>query len=100
MRTCRDCSETKPLADFTPIRGTRYTHTRCKPCRAALARAQREHGGQLQPPPPGSTECVRPAAGTGVLNYPLYLRLLRQSGYNGGLIMHSLTAADLPALRV
>jgi hypothetical protein len=40
MRTCVDCGETKPIEAFTPIRGTRYTHTRCKPCRAARARAR------------------------------------------------------------
>jgi len=38
MRTCTDCGQTKLLVDFTPIKGTRWTHTRCKPCRAARAR--------------------------------------------------------------
>ena len=41
MRTCTDCGTTKPIADFTPIKGTPWTHTRCKPCRAARARAGR-----------------------------------------------------------
>jgi sugar phosphate isomerase/epimerase len=55
------------------------------------------HAKDVQPPPPGETECVRPAAGTGLLNYPLYLRLLRDSGYDGGLIMHSLAESEVPA---
>jgi len=42
-------------------------------------------------------ECVRPAAGTGVLDYGFYLRLLRAGGYDGGLIMHSLSEAEVPA---
>jgi len=41
MRTCTDCGETKPREAFTPIKGTHLTHTRCKPCRAARARAGR-----------------------------------------------------------
>ena len=40
-------------------------------------------------------ECVRPAAGTGVLDYATYIRLLRESGYDGGLIMHSLGEAEV-----
>jgi sugar phosphate isomerase/epimerase len=55
------------------------------------------HAKDVQPPPPGEEECVRPAAGTGVLNYPLYLKLLRESGYDGGLIMHSLAEDEVPA---
>ena len=50
MRTCTDCGATKSLADFTPIRGTHYTHTRCTTCRAGRARAQRAHGREPQPP--------------------------------------------------
>jgi sugar phosphate isomerase/epimerase len=55
------------------------------------------HAKDVQPPPPGAEECVRPAAGTGLLNYPLYLRLLEQHGYTGGLIMHSLAEHEVPA---
>ena len=57
------------------------------------------HAKDFQPPPEGSgsEECVRPAAGTGMLNYPLYLRLLEEHGYRGGLIMHSLSEAEVPA---
>lgn len=57
------------------------------------------HAKDVQPPPPGEDECVRPAAGTGVLDYALYMRLLRASGYDGGLIMHSLSEAEVPASR-
>jgi sugar phosphate isomerase/epimerase len=35
-------------------------------------------------------------AGQGLLNYPLYLRLLHASGYDGGLIMHGLSEQDIP----
>jgi sugar phosphate isomerase/epimerase len=55
------------------------------------------HAKDVRPPEPGREECVRPAAGTGVLDYSTYLRLLRQSGYTGALIMHSLSEAKLPA---
>jgi sugar phosphate isomerase/epimerase len=48
------------------------------------------HAKDVRPPEPGGTECIRPAAGTGVLDYPRYLHLLRQSGYDGALVMHSL----------
>jgi sugar phosphate isomerase/epimerase len=36
------------------------------------------------------------AAGQGVLDYPHYLRLLRQSGYAGPLILHGLSEAQVP----
>ena len=39
----------------------------------------------------------RQAAGTGLLDYDLYLRLLVASGYSGALILHSLTEAQVPA---
>ncbi|HEV7216521.1 MAG TPA: sugar phosphate isomerase/epimerase [Chloroflexota bacterium] len=55
------------------------------------------HAKDVRPPEPGGTECVRPAAGTGMLNYALYLDLLRQSGYDGALVMHSLEEAEVPA---
>jgi len=38
VRTCTDCGKTKPLSDYTAIKGTPYTYGRCKPCRAARAR--------------------------------------------------------------
>jgi sugar phosphate isomerase/epimerase len=55
------------------------------------------HAKDVRPPEPGQDECVRPAAGTGVLDYAHYLRLLRATGYDGALIMHSLSEAELPA---
>jgi sugar phosphate isomerase/epimerase len=35
-------------------------------------------------------EAGHEAAGTGKLDYPRYLRLLKQSGFNGALIIHGL----------
>jgi sugar phosphate isomerase/epimerase len=55
------------------------------------------HAKDVRPPDPGGHECIRPAAGAGLLDYATYLRLLRQSGYTGALIMHSLSEAELPA---
>ena len=43
MRTCTDCGITKSITEFTPIKGTRDTHTRCKSCRAARASTGYEH---------------------------------------------------------
>jgi sugar phosphate isomerase/epimerase len=37
------------------------------------------------------------AAGTGVLNYALYIQLLRQMDYQGPLILHSLSEQQVPA---
>lgn len=36
------------------------------------------------------------AAGAGLLDYPLYLQLLQQSGYTGPLILHGLTEEQVP----
>lgn len=57
------------------------------------------HAKDVDGPEPGGCECIRPAAGTGLLDYPLYLRLLRDSGYDGALILHSLQEHDLPRSR-
>jgi sugar phosphate isomerase/epimerase len=44
-------------------------------------------------------EAGHQAAGTGALDYVLYLKLLGQSGYTGPLILHSLTEAEVdPAI--
>ena len=44
-------------------------------------------------------EAGHQAAGTGALDYDLYLKLLRDSGYAGPLILHSLTEAEVdPAI--
>ena len=53
------------------------------------------HAKDVRGPNPGGDECVRPAAGTGVLDYTTYLRLLTASGYAGGLIMHSLSESEV-----
>jgi len=58
MRTCTDCGQTKPLVDFTPIKGTRWTHTRCKPCRAARARASQPPRAAKPYVPPGVRICT------------------------------------------
>ena len=54
------------------------------------------HAKDVRGPSPGGSECVRPAAGTGILDYPRYLRLLRASGYDGALVMHSLAEHEVP----
>ncbi|HEU0168118.1 MAG TPA: sugar phosphate isomerase/epimerase [Chloroflexota bacterium] len=54
------------------------------------------HAKDVRAPDPGGTECVRPAAGTGVLDYPRYMQLLRATGYDGALIMHSLAEREVP----
>jgi hypothetical protein len=42
MRTCTDCDQTRPLAEFLPICGTPYVYGRCRVCRNTRAR-QRYH---------------------------------------------------------
>ena len=42
MRLCATCGELKPLDDFTISSGSRYRKNKCKPCRAASARAAYE----------------------------------------------------------
>jgi len=58
MRTCTDCGVTKPLTEFTPIRGTPWTHTRCKPCRAARGRSGRRPRISKAQAPPGMRICA------------------------------------------
>jgi sugar phosphate isomerase/epimerase len=55
------------------------------------------HAKDVRGPDPGGDECIRPAAGTGVLDYALYRRLLREHSYDGALIMHSLSETEIPA---
>ena len=57
------------------------------------------HAKDVRPPEAGADECIRPAAGTGILDYAAYIRLLGEAGYDGALIMHSLSEAELPASR-
>ena len=54
------------------------------------------HAKDVRGPDPGGDECVRPAAGTGVLDYAQYMERLRETGYQGGLIMHSLSESEVP----
>jgi len=37
------------------------------------------------------------AAGSGILNYPLYIKLLYQTGYNGPIVLHSLSEQEVSA---
>ena len=55
MRTCTDCLELKPIEAFTPIKGTPYYHGRCRPCRAARARAE----AAARTPDPAKLERLR-----------------------------------------
>jgi hypothetical protein len=40
VRTCRDCNQTKPLAEFDAPNGLPYAHERCQSCRAARLRGE------------------------------------------------------------
>jgi len=54
------------------------------------------HAKDVVAPPDGSSHCRYSPAGQGLLDYETYLRLLHESGYANGLIMHSLSEADIP----
>lgn len=54
------------------------------------------HAKDVFPPLPGDDHCGYGAAGKGLLDYPLYLRLLRETGYRGAIILHSLEETDIP----
>ena len=54
------------------------------------------HAKDVVPPPDGGSHCRYKPAGQGVLDYVTYLRLLKESGYENGLVMHSLSEADIP----
>ncbi len=43
--------------------------------------------------------CTTPRAGTGVLDYPLFIELLRRFGYQGPLILEHLREEEVPASR-
>jgi sugar phosphate isomerase/epimerase len=57
------------------------------------------HAKDVLPPAPGEDECRRVAAGSGMLDYPLYLHLLRAAGYEGALILHDLKEEEIPAAK-
>jgi sugar phosphate isomerase/epimerase len=48
------------------------------------------HAKDVVPPPEGGSHCRYAPAGQGLLDYATYVRLLGESGYGNGLIMHSL----------
>lgn len=54
------------------------------------------HAKDVVAPPEGDSHCRYAPAGDGLLDYSTYLRLLRASGYANGLIMHSLSEAQIP----
>lgn len=50
--------------------------------------------------PPCDRSLVFTAAGRGVLDFPYYVELLRQYGYDGALIMHGLSEEQVPESRL
>ncbi len=54
------------------------------------------HAKDVLPAQPGEELPGLPGPGKGMLNYPLYLDLLIQDGYDGPLIMEHLTEAQIP----
>lgn len=54
------------------------------------------HAKDVTPPAPGSPKPGLPGPGKGILDYATYVRLLREHGYAGPLIVEHLTEADVP----
>ena len=54
------------------------------------------HAKDVVAPPDGGSHCRYKPAGQGLLDYVTYLRGLRESGYANGVVMHSLSEADIP----
>ena len=54
------------------------------------------HAKDVVPPPDGASHCRYAPAGQGRLDYATYLRLLQESGYGNGLILHSLSEREIP----
>ena len=54
------------------------------------------HAKDVVPPPDGASHCRYAPAGQGRLDYATYLRLLQESGYDNGLVMHSLSEREIP----
>ena len=48
---------------------------------------------------PGKRKCTLPRAGTGVLNWPLFLRLLHDAGYDGPLVIEHLREPEIAETR-
>lgn len=57
------------------------------------------HAKDVAPPDPGGTECRRVSLGNGVLDYKLYLDLLKSAQFRGALIMHDLEEAEVPCAK-
>jgi sugar phosphate isomerase/epimerase len=45
---------------------------------------------------PGQRKCALPRAGTGVLNWPLFVDLLRGTGFDGALVIEHLKEPEIP----
>ena len=54
------------------------------------------HAKDVVPPPDGASHSRYAPAGQGRLDYATYLRLLQESGYANGLILHSLSEREIP----
>ena len=54
------------------------------------------HAKDVVPPPDGASHSRYAPAGQGRLDYATYLRLLQESGYDNGLILHSLSEREIP----
>jgi sugar phosphate isomerase/epimerase len=55
------------------------------------------HAKDVTPPAAGEEKPGLPGPGQGILDYPRYLQLLAQYGYDGALVMEHLPEADIPA---
>ncbi len=55
------------------------------------------HAKDVVPTAPGSALPALPAPGQGILDYPLYLRLLREHDYDGALVIEHLTEQEIEA---
>ena len=54
------------------------------------------HAKDVAPPKPGAAVTGLSGPGQGILDYPLYLDLLDEHGYEGPLVIENLTEADVP----
>lgn len=54
------------------------------------------HAKDVVAPPAGVSHCRYAPAGQGLLDYTTYLRLLSESGFTGGLVLHSLNEDQIP----
>ncbi len=57
------------------------------------------HAKDVAPPGPGEEECRRVAMGRGVLDFQLYVELLKSAVYQGALILHDLKEEDVAQSR-